>query len=366
MKKTIVVISFLVLFVFNCNARPNPIMVYTPQVDINELYFDSNGKWTMEIRITFAEPMPFSDTAVKSITISSNSGFADVLHFQITSPVTFLVINQDSLSNPLVINPDGDFIEANALVDCWDDEGHYLGLSSYNSTLNFGYLSSIPVVPDGCSISILPSAYVRYLDSSPTIGFENDTIGGLAQIHGRMYDYYGNLFSSGSFKLNWDLNQFIEFDEDSSFYASVLSNNEYYYELYHFLGSTFAHYFRIEPVHVDLLPGETIYQDIHLIDSGLVVSTEPPVQNIMKKIIVAPNPFSAEVQFFVELYSNLQHGELLIFDLSGRKVTQQALPHEKQFKITLAGDKLGIEGTYIYQITENRRSVASGRIFYIL
>lgn len=370
MKNLFFLIAFVLQLYINIKASPNPIMVYSAKVEVNELYFDTQGEWTMELLIWFSENVPYSDTAIKSIYITSNTGEATVLNFSINSPYTYLVITKDSLASALYINPENDVIIVGSIADRWSETGEYLGTHGSESAMGYGYppLSMIEVIPEGCSISLDDDKYINYLDSSPTIGNPNDTLGGLGQIHGRMYDIFDYVFTSGNFKLQSCLNlsQFIQFHpEDSTFTSVHLANANSEYTIIYFNDSLITSYLEIDYFKTNLLPGMTNNFDIHLRDSGFVFGLNNPLPPELKKVVVAPNPFSTELQLFVELNDIIQNSELHIFNSLGMEVLQMKLPEEKAYKIAVPAHSLGVKGTYFYQIVNKKRLLASGKLLYI-
>jgi len=233
LKKIFFTILLLFLVSTNTKAVPNPIMVYSAEVIMNELYFNDQGEWTMEILIWFPEYVPFSDTAIKQVTISSNSGEAELLYFTVTSPLTYFLITKDSLSSPLSFNPADDIVTILTTADAYAETGQYMGQEWSFQYTYFQFGTSDPYnyiqeIPSGNSVSLTDDHSYYYLDSNPTLGIPNDTEGGMGQIHGKMYDYLGSVFTSGNFRIQPNLPNFVHFNNDSTYSSIIPANNLIY------------------------------------------------------------------------------------------------------------------------------------------
>ncbi len=369
MKKIFFTILLLFLVSINTKAVPNPIMVYSAEVIMNELYFNDQGEWTMELLIWFPDFVPLSDTVIKQVTISSNLGQADLIHFSVTSPLTYLLITKDSLTSPLFINPEEDIISIVTTADSYEELGQYLGQWSFcNTFFQFGTSepeNSIQEIPTGNSVSLTDDHSYYYLDKSPTLGVPNDTVGGLGWIHGKMYDYLGNIFTSGHFKIRPNLPYYVQFNDDSTYSSLIPANNLICYCINYFTDTVNSRYIECDNFYPNLEPGMTSTIDIHLKDHSLVVGLKELASTEVKRILVAPNPFSTEVQIFVELNSPVRNSDLIIFDSFGKQLMQIKLPDETTYKISVPGEKLGKPGTYFYRIMQKKRLIASGKLLHI-
>ena len=88
MKKLSLILCILIFVSLSFKAIPNPIVLYSANVFMNEITFNEQGEWMMELQIWFPENTPCSDTAIKTIRIYSASGSADLIHFTVTSPLS--------------------------------------------------------------------------------------------------------------------------------------------------------------------------------------------------------------------------------------------------------------------------------------
>ena len=130
----------------------------------------------------------------------------------------------------MFISPLEDNIRVETASDSWQESGEYEEVFYTYSQLKYGPSSTsnpILMIPQCSTISLIGDRSYFYIDTSPTLGFTNDTIGGLGEVHGRLYDYCGNIFTSGNFKLRDKLTPFMQFNEDSTFNVVAPANNSF-------------------------------------------------------------------------------------------------------------------------------------------
>ncbi len=368
MKTSCIILFMSFLLSLNALALANPIALYVPIAHLNEVYFDSQGNWTIELKIEFPEGTFFSDTAIKQIEITSHSGTASLLHFSITSPATLLVITIDSLSSPLFINPADDFLTATTTADSWFDDGGYAGIYYTWTNLSYGpsnWSNNILNLPSDASISLIDDNFYYYIDTSPTIGSVNDTIGGLGQIHGKLFDCDGNVFTSGLFKIQDNLAPFMQFNTDSTFNMVTPANNwDLMYVLFYPDAFPIAKLIS-NPAWVNVEPGKTTVYDIHLMDSTFHVGFDEKNLPQPGRIIVAPNPFSSSLQFYFSLEGYPEDATLIIYTSTGKEIYSTALPKQKEFRVSVDGNRLGTGGTYYYTVTDHGKKLGNGKLLYI-
>jgi hypothetical protein len=144
-------------------TRANPIP--NPSILINELAFTSDG-WVMEVEF------PDTGQASYGCVITSNLG-TDSLKPMAVKPDTLYLITQDSLLGTSHINPSGDH-----LTIVWHAFPTWVGY------FDFGPSSSTIEAPKpGQSICYLPG-YYYYLDDTPTLGYQNDTMNATGYVAG--------------------------------------------------------------------------------------------------------------------------------------------------------------------------------------
>jgi hypothetical protein len=161
----------IIIFIYSANVLSNPILVYS----LNELFVDhqDSTNWQLElVNLDFSYELDgcfltsLSDTAYfkDGIRVDSNH----------------LVITKDSLLNLFSINSTSDIISLYDSSGVWLDE------------LTFGNVSCNRISAPQLGQSMCFNYYEGwYLDSSPTIGKENDTENGYGYIEGYVSDSLG-------------------------------------------------------------------------------------------------------------------------------------------------------------------------------
>ena len=162
----------LYLFLITTLSQANPIVVYY----LNELQVDSSG-WKLELLSGYVDGCYLtsaSDTAC--------------LKYGMQPAQFHLVVTQDSLLDPLFINPAGD------VVTLYDSLGNFM------DQMEFGNIWSYPgiVAPlTGQSVCVYSysdlysSVFFYYLDNSPTFGLPNDFIDARGHVAGNVTDSTG-------------------------------------------------------------------------------------------------------------------------------------------------------------------------------
>ncbi len=160
----------LLLCLAAVQAFANPL-VAPPAAAISELYFDSNGKWFLELE--FFRP-------VDTVSIITDSGESFFLSKN-SSNEHFIVLTNDSLNNhSLTINKKSDCLKVvTRLTPSWmEKDSIHLGIRPN---------SKVDSIPAGCSINKNWFGNVICFDNSPTLGKANDEVGTTGVIYGHFY-----------------------------------------------------------------------------------------------------------------------------------------------------------------------------------
>jgi len=166
------IVSLLCLAALQAFANP---LVAPPSAVISELYFDSTGKWFLEVGFW---------GSVDMVRIKTNSGEAYYLSSSASIQNRFVVLTCDSLSNlSLAINKKNDCIKVITKSNLTDS--HYPEKDSMQIGVQSG--SVIDSIPPGCSINKNWWTNMMCLDCSPTLGKSNDEDGTTATIYGHFY-----------------------------------------------------------------------------------------------------------------------------------------------------------------------------------
>lgn len=348
--KKIIFILFFCFSLFGVSANLAP-----PQALISELYFDS-GNWILELGF-----IEYYD-GVDSIKIETTAGISKIDHFTLfegSGNYPFMTLIADSnLVNPLIFDTEGDFIKV--ISYAW-------GETLFDS-LTFGNY------PGSFLNCLLPGEsynYVTYyqgsgevggfcIDSSPTVGAYNDTLGVMCQFSGVIYDTIGYPFTGGYFPLPGVGNLKVYVNPDGSFSQRVLSRR-YAFSTVHLYIPPWPYqqyWYNCEPVNFCIRPDSTHNQDI--ITINLITGVEEQPLNV-NFVTVAPNPFSDHVVFYFNMNNNDdQNYHFSIYSLEGKMITQFPVsPGQNRFewKPSVAITR----GTYIYMLEQRHSIIKTGK-----
>jgi hypothetical protein len=261
--------------------------------------------------------------------------------------------------------------------------------------LVYGYPDcEIPSLLDGQSISAREKEHGNpryfYLDNSPTIGVENDTIGATVNLTGKFYDARGSLISYSlnqhDFALPVNVDPCIwngipplyfycpldvfTFDQQGNYTTTLLSRNSGVNNIrYLYWGYAPVGYSSFEPLPCEnfsffLEPGGTILQDIHLTDSSFLVGIEDPPASHKQEIsiICAPNPVSQSGTFFITSDNPVENTVIIIHSNNGALVLRLPVPQLNKSRVTFTREQLGAPGLYFFTLLQNNKPINSGEI----
>ncbi len=186
------IVSLLCFAALQAFANP---LVPPPPAAISELYFDSTGKWFLELELF--QP-------IDTVRIITNSGEAFFLTKK-SYENRFVVITCDSVNNhSLTINKANDclkvFTSSSTTSPLWLEKDSMLIGKQAGSVIDS--------IPQGCSIIKNWWKKNSSLDRSPTLGMSNDEVGATATIYGHFYQL-GPVLESYNEKLFYFTDRFI-------------------------------------------------------------------------------------------------------------------------------------------------------------
>jgi hypothetical protein len=167
MKKGIPLFILLTLLSLTV-VNDNPL----PPIRLNELVIAQGGEWTMELRLPNAQVLDGWGVASQADTAFFKPGM-------VGGP-GFYAFTKDSLQKPVRLNPTADRIEL---------------LTSHGGggTLTYGDLPNSQLVAPrtGQSVSYRYDMGFYYLDNTPTLGSDNDTLNAMGGLDGLVTDTLG-------------------------------------------------------------------------------------------------------------------------------------------------------------------------------
>ena len=391
MKRFILLIAISLCFssFFN-DLKSNPIIVLPPQAFISELVFNPSHQWTLELEMFIDQYMQVNG-AIDSIVLKSNSSRAKLISFPLEHYILF-TITSANLNGPFILNYLQDTLR---VITYGDSSQSFLYGNPVNThMLVFGYTNcEIPVLLDGQSICAREKEHGNpryfYLDNSPTIGIENDTIGATITLTGNFYDIRNILIDytpnqhGFALQVNADpcmggyppqsyfcLLDWFTFNQQGQYSTSLLSRNgkvdniSYLYWNGSPYGYSSEELLPCEHFSFFLEPGGSITHDIHLTDSSFLVGTHEIPANLNQKIsvICAPNPVSETGTFFISSSEPLENAALVIHSANGSKVLTLPVPPLSKSMITFTHEQLGAPGLYIFTLLQNSKPVKTGEI----
>jgi hypothetical protein len=125
MKK--IILFYIAATIFINWSLSNPLPV--PQAIISELKFEDSSKWFLEINLLYSSQNHKNN--YDSICIKTSSGFSRIRLDNISESTNLFVVTSDSLTSPLSINRQGDFVK---LYQFLSFNHNYIQIDS----LNFG------------------------------------------------------------------------------------------------------------------------------------------------------------------------------------------------------------------------------------
>jgi hypothetical protein len=389
MKRLLFIVGFIVCISCHNDLNSNPIYYPPPQAFISELTFNASNDWTLELEI-FIDPNLQVNGIIDSIILRSNSSLARLVSFP-AGNYSLFTITAASLNSPFTIDYGEDTLR---VITYADPALYYYGPTVNTHMLIFGYSDcEIPALLDGQSICAWEKEHGNpryfYLDNSPTIGSENDTIGATVTLTGKFYDCRGSLISFApdqhdfALPVNVDpctwgvppqsffcpLDVFV-FNQQGDYSTSLLSRKTSVSKIWYlYWGYAPIGYYTSEPLQCQnfsffLEPGGIRQQNIHLTDSSFLVGINdlPVSKNQEISIICAPNPVSHSGAFFITSEKTVENAEIIIHSSNGSVVLRLPVPENRKSMISFSREQLGIPGLYLFTLVQNNKPITSGEI----
>lgn len=342
MKKLVFI---LMLIGLSIGINPNPIIV--PPGAISEIYFDSLGKWSVEICL--------SDTIVdpNSIMISSSHGYSYLDSFEIIesySEVSYFgyiaVIHQDDYL--FEIDKNNDYVRLISYEEYFFD---YVEFGNYPGSMIDPPKANESIV----NVGMVDSYFCK--TNHPNIGEGNSIEGTQGWLNAKVYNRAGAMVTNGYLSIYHVCGGAIM--PDGSFSENIFAKN-YRADTINLSNSTDTNgRYLIEPLLITIDPEDTTTVEINLLQ---YLATREILVNDDPIIAAFPNPFSDQIDFYISLPGQSQKNYFLdIFDLKGRKITSTLINPPTQ-KITWKTDSSILPGVYVYRLTVAGQEVCTGKM----
>jgi hypothetical protein len=346
----------LILFFAIMPAKGN---IAPPRAFISEVYIDSLNNWIIELGF-------YMDLfQIDSIRIETSSGSARLNHFILLPGGvnmnfdSIAVVTNSNLDTSISINPDADYVKI--ITYAWG--------SAYFDYVAIGNFpgSMLDCLKQGESVSYV--SYVQSaggtgsfcIDTSPTIGFANDTTGALSTITGIVYNYTGGVFTEGWFPVPQLHNTIIHINPDGSFSERIFSRKyvidtiQIYFPPWPYTKIKYT----TDPINICLRPDTFCNQDIVTTSQVMEVNTSAFDPDC---VTVSPNPFNKSVVFYFNIPKNISHKvmNLTIYHKDGKKIDSiEISPSQRSCEWT--PEVFIPSGVLLYQLMDDNRIIQTGR-----
>lgn len=327
--------------------------------NLNEIAFDSEGNWTIEIRWGgWNKSTPPDDTLILTTSAGESMVISDCY-----SAGGYLVISDTCLDNPLQINREGDFIKLTWIWEYYYHEssvvfGNYQGSYlyplengqsyswQYYSNMGWGYGSTFAV------------------DNSPTIGEHNDTDGTMCTLTGKVYSPDGIAYTQGEFELESFLT--IHINPDGSFSENTFARMYKFDQINLSLPPNVQVTYSIIQVELSPQPDMVYEVDFETIEVLEVAEKEEIEKDDANRLVVSPNPFTNKITFYVrpDILELTGQNRIVIIDQQGI-LRKEIILDKNQNRYEWMPESHLSAGVYIYHLINNNRPVVSGKMIKI-
>jgi len=350
MKRKIVTI---LLFISILRAIANPLPV--PRVEISELQFRADGSWILEIAVN-----SLWKGSIGAIWIKSNAGESKLTNFEDDGSYKLLVVENDNLTTPLIINP----LQDNISVLC-----DPIGVDElewwYAKPLTYGYPNSkIRTPKTGQSIAFHSQKGVYSITKLPSIGLENDTTGMMGTIKGIIYDKNGLplVYKNNNGLLFGGAGTFIFHPQiDGSYSTRYYSrDNDDVFRLYYKIDYDGTWYdARIVTISISLQPDSVIIRDIYLIEDipAGIDEINSDVESIFK---IYPHPIKQQsLNYEISIPIKSLETYIIFRNINGQEIYRFLVIENKGVVVLPEYIK---NGSYIVQLVSNKKNYATTKL----
>lgn len=338
--KTFVKLSAFLFIFLTSVSRANPIMMFfITEVQLDE---DNSHGWKMELFNLDTFP-----SAKFFLTTQTDTAFIkDIL----TSEHYFVVITEDSLAQPLSVNPDGD------IISIWIS-----GEDFPLERIIFGNIAGAQVAAPlrGQSICIFDDFdifeqrqfYFYYLDDTPTLGSENDLA--MGTVNGYIKDSDIQPVS----------NAVVTYQNELDRSSTAISDSDGFFSF-----SNAARTCRVEVKKDKYAPRDTLLQvwpdsllsiSLQLLDSTSGIgSAGPQYANAFALEQNYPNPFNAQtiIKYYLPVSDFV---EVAIYDITGRKMETLESGYIRSGEHRVAWNAADYaSGIYVYKLITSEGTVS--------
>lgn len=310
MKKTSL-LYIILLMVSICKAN----ILIPDGAKINELLWDENGNWQIELSY-FAMDNEFAiDSLVLSTKDYSYTIDSTQLNHDNNYNYNYLVLNSEITGDLFHIDPLGDSIHietftSEALVFQFTEQ--FLIFGSYNNSM-----IQLPETSQSIACVSLYLGWVFAIDNSPTLGLINDLEGIGATISGRVFNRNNNPISIQQYqKLALDFR--FQVAEDGTYSTHLVAGERRFSAIgFDQSGENYCVYYTIDPLQLALSADESYVDvDIKITDPDFVHIADDK----SSEFDLFPNPMIDRLSIRVGQSFVNKEVSIVLVDVSGRQV----------------------------------------------
>lgn len=364
--------TFFFSFLLSSLLWANPIQ-NNPNARFSELKFDSNNHWTLELMFLDRDTLLLID----SITIKANN-IITKLDVIILNSAKFLVITEDSLSIPLLLNRTGGKIFISTYFTMESRQVFFEDSVSWGNDPD----ATIDMPLEGQSICRFPGELrendwqIDYLTDHPSFGLPNDTTGATAILSGILYDMYNNpvtKIQNGGYYFQFESDLILS--PDGSF-TTRLFNTRYnpgnlHIKMYDFQG--LDQVLKMDTIYLpNFQPNSLVTKDFHINEYSNIIITdvenEIPV-NYDIDFINYPNPFNSTTNFVVKIPDGFKWNEMdiMIYNSSGQLVKNISINGSCEISWNGTDTRGNIlpSGAYYYSLNADHSPLKNGSMILL-
>ena len=352
-----------------CNPLPEPVYL-----KISEFAFNSDNTWTLELVDDFLRDSHSIVSRCDSLFICSSTGRTKVIGFQENDECYpyQVVITQDDILSPLLINREGDSI---TIVHFFNGREDIMP----KTVLTFGnYPNAMIDKPaEGQSIAAISRDWSGYWDggeytyayysknNKPSLGdcYKNESYM-YGKLQGKVYDMYNQPLCNQIFKFIFNNKTggtyIFQTDYEGNYNLNVYSNTLILDKIYIQTSGGYNPSYstaEIDFVQMDIEVGDIIDLDIHLIGPP-VSSPEMKIANNPIKLYPNPVKEGSVLNYEIDLPVFTSNIELEVLSLNGKQLLKEKITN----KTGIIDLQKMAQGIYILNCKMNGKSLYSTRI----
>lgn len=336
---------FLSLLSFSFLGYSN--IIPTPSLIINEIHFNSNANWVIELK--FWNPTP-QNSQIDSTFLSSSSGKSKIKILVPKNGQGYIIITADSLYSELDINRLGDSLTITNYILVGQNTHEERRMFVFGNHEN----AFMPAPKEGESIGFIE--HFGYISIPPSLGIENKT-GLCGKLSGKLYDKEMNLITNGSFWLN---QEFLITSDSTGSYQIELFQHDYYFDKIYYSYGSINNTTEIDPIEITIKPSDEINRDI------IIKSTLLSIFHVNSEehfVLIYPNPATQNSGIYITTNIPLNSTNFIyeMYNIRGIKVKEGEIKRNGMW-IDLSPNLK--DGNYFFRFKINGHIIQTSKLIF--